>query len=304
MPVTGETDNIRSKYLKLQAKRLKRLIQQPDRRKAAVYVVGKAGSGKSALFRYFWEMYRENRALFPILVPFPYYGGLAAFYNRALRRIPWRDMPRSSQQLESVGSSWSWYYRLQIGGMTNAPSVLERLSATPQNAFHMFSGLVKWVTEGLGREKIIFLLDDFEWAYDRFVGWQKYHWEYTMATLCQRYGPKIVWVLPVNPRLSGEVREGSMPYFQPNKWKIGGDVVDLPYRFQMGDNNMLQLEGELELLSSDLKRLVRRVSTRNPPSEYAKSLMNELLNTDKSVGELLAILYVKVQTDAFSPEPR
>jgi len=274
-------------YLRYYLGRLSSLIRDAvASRPACVYLAGPPGSGKSAILKALSYLPRPRGTVLPIYIRFPLTGGRLAFYNELVRRLP---EPLLRLLLIYVSNNHSRMRDTYIGRKLWAASTSgnlwkasEQIYISPQYAIESISTILSILLDITDQSRIVIILDEFEHAWARFTGAQKYKWEESMVELFDRLGRKIIVALPL---LAGSFTLGSRPYMKMYYWK----GLDIDLILNVTERNVVEINCSL----STLKKTMRKIILKEVMDSKGKRTCEILLNnhgTYSTIGDAITDL--------------
>jgi len=205
---------------------------------------------------------------------------------------------------DRLGRGWPWYYIADF--VTSQPPWKRStfLEARGANAFERFEALIEGLRVGLSRETVVLVVDDIEYAWDRFNGFQKFHNARNFGQLCFDMESKLQWVFSVNPDLAGGYSATNPYSCNESEMPVRGGEVNFGYRFGMSKTNTLYMDQDNEELRlNDLRSLVRRKVDRARPNGYVSELFGFLKRPIPNFAGTALALNQKVRTDATAALP-
>lgn len=283
-------------YLRYYLNRLSSIVfNATASRPVCIYLIGPPGSGKSAILRALSRIPYPRGKVFPIHTRFPLAGGRLAFYNEFLRRLP---IPLLKLLFYYARNNYLTMTRTYIGAKLYWASTceepwksLERMKISPQYMVESISDLISIILDLTDNNRIALILDEFEHAWARFTGAQKYNWEKTIVELLLKLGSKLVLVLPVLPQ---SVAFGSRPYLDMYDWK----GIDLDLILKATNSNTVEINCTQTALKNCIYSILRR-EILNKQGEYTcKTLLNSI-SKYATIGEAITDLRGRILMMAY-----
>jgi len=291
IPVFAESEPVPfNNYLKHHVRRLYSLISNssPDG-PATVYLVGPSGCGKSAILRTFSRVYDQKKLMLPIYTRFPLAGGIMAFCSELFRRlpIPLLEMIFSSVREDQKKRTSYIGWKLFVAGMSGELwKSRENIKLSALYAIESIRDLFSIILDITGTKKIALILDEFEHAWARFTGPQKYNWERTIARLFLQLESKVILVLPALPEL---MRLGERPYMNMYNW----ENIDMDRILRATNDNVLRVECQ----QSSLTKCIHSIMHREILDRRGQTLCETVLSTLGSyttIGEAILDLHDRI----------
>jgi len=252
-------------------------------RPACVYISGPPGSGKSAILKALSQMPRPRGTIYPIYLRFPLSGGRLALYNELTRRLPrsllkllffYAKAHYAEMAKTYVGRKLFWAASSQ-----SLHKALEQIKISPQYAVESISAILEIVLELADCNRVVLILDEFEHAWSRFTGAQKYKWEESMVNLFEQLGPRLVVVLPILP---GSFEPNSRPYMNFYNWK----GIDLNLILNVTQRNMVEINCSTVTIKNAMYSTMRREMVNNQGKRTCRTLLEKSGNYE-TVGEAM-----------------
>lgn len=246
IPVFSESQSVPDNYyLRRHVRRLYSLVNNiVFRRSACIYLVGPSGCGKSAILRSLCLTRNKRGMVFPLYTRFPLAGGRMAFLNDLLRRLPvslLRGIFSYVQNNISERQSYIGWKLFSASSYRDLWKSRDSIKISPQYAIESIADLFSIILKITDTKRIALALDEFEHAWARFTGPQKYNWEKTMADLFKLLKSRVILILPALP---DSVKLGSRPYMNMYDW----ERIDLDKILGATNANTLNVEcSELSL---------------------------------------------------------
>lgn len=194
-----------------------------------------------------------------------------AFLNDLIRRLPtsllrriFSFVQRSSSERESY-IGWKLF---SAGFHRNLWKSRESIKTSPQYAIKSIRDLFSIILKMTNTKRIALVLDEFEHAWARFTGAQKYNWERTIADLLRLLRSRVILIFPALP---DSVRLGLRPYMNMYHW----EGVDLDKILGATSTNTLNVECS----EASLKKSIYSIIHREILDERGERLCETLLNT-------------------------
>jgi hypothetical protein len=146
------------------------------------------------------------------------------------------------------------------------------------------------ILNATGSKRVVLVLDEFEHAWSRFTGAQKFNWERTIAELFRLLESKVILVLPALPE---SVTLGSRPYLNMHDWK----EVDLDKILSAANDNVLRVDCS----ESSLRKCIYSILHREILDIRGERLCSTLLSALRSystLGEAILDLHDQLLTMA------
>jgi len=285
IPVFSELQPVPfNNYLRHHVRRLYSLINNTtSMRPACVYLIGPSGCGKSAILRAFSQIPDKRKSILPIYTRFPLAGGIMAFFNELFRRLP---IPLLELIFSCVRDDYRRRISTHIGWKLFSAGLCRDLwksrdavKISPQYAIKSIVDLFSILLDGTGRKRIALILDEFEHAWARFTGPQKYNWEKAIAELFHQLKSRVILVLPVLPE---SIILGSRPYWGMYDW----EGVNLNEILEVTNDNILKVDCS----ESSINKCIHSIMHREILDLRGEGLCNTLLSTQGSYPTLGAAI--------------
>jgi energy-coupling factor transporter ATP-binding protein EcfA2 len=283
-------------YLKYYLGRLSLAVENAARsRPACVYLVGPSGSGKSAILKAFSRVHHPKGSVLPIYIRFPLAGGRSALFSELLRRLP---IPLLKLIFYYARNNYSRIAQTYIGNKLFWASMSkdlwefrERIQISPQYAIESIAGILLIALDLTDANRIALVLDEFEHAWARSTGAQKYNWEKSMVELFLKLGPKIMLVLPALPE---SVTMGLRPYMNMYDWK----AIDLDPILKATYSNTVEINCSKVTLMRCIYSVLRREIINKEGERNCEILLSDFGNYT-TIGEAIIDLRGKVLEMAY-----
>lgn len=210
-------------------------------------------------------------------------GGIMAFFNELFRRLP---IPILKLIFSCVRNNHKKTVSTYIGWKLFSASLCQDLwksrdtvKISPQYAIKAIAELISIMLEGTGCKRIALVFDEFEHAWARFTGVQKYNWEKTIVELFKQLGSDLIVVFPALPE---SVTLGVRPYLNMYDW----ERVDLNEILTAKSDNILKIDcSELRL-----RKCIHSIMYREILDKRGENLCHALLSNGGSYPTLGAAI--------------
>jgi GTPase SAR1 family protein len=293
LPVFSELEPVPfDGYLKYYVQRLSDAVNNaPKYRPASVYLVGPSGSGKSAILKNFSQRIYRRAGIYPIYLRFPLSGGKLALYNEFFRRLPIPLLKLlflyAKDNYSSVGTTYIGR-KLYIASMNKSiqKSCESITGISPQYVTESISDILTTILDITDSTRIALVLDEFEHAWSRFTGAQKYNWERSLAELFLRVGSKAILILPVLPK---SIAMGSRPYMNMYPWK----EIDLDLILGATPKNVVEINCREVTLMRCAYSIINRCVI-NKQGEHLCEFLLSTLGSYSTIGEVILDMHDRI----------
>jgi len=169
----------------------------------------------------------------------------------------------------------------------------DSIKISPQYAIESIADLFSIILKITDTKRIALALDEFEHAWARFTGPQKYNWEKTMVDLFRLLRSRVILILPALPN---SVKLGTRPYMNMYDWE-GADLDKI-----LGATNTNTLN--VECSESSLKKCIYSIIHREILDVRGERLCETLLSVlgrYHTIGEAILDLHDQILKMARGP---